>query len=45
VVKHEHTEQQPALKEQSNELLSSDEAELSTEPKTIDIEPASTKHS
>ncbi|NWK81508.1 EcsC family protein [Acinetobacter sp. SwsAc4] len=45
VVKHEHTEQQPALKEQSNELLSSDEAELSTEPKTIDIEPTSTKHS
>ena len=45
VVKHEHTEQQPALKEQSNELLSSDEAELSTEPKTIDIEPASTKPS
>lgn len=45
VVKHEHTEQQPALKEQSNELLSSDEAELSTEPKTIDIEPTSTKPS
>lgn len=45
VVKHEHTEQQPALKEQSNELLSSDETELSTEPKTIDIEPTSTKHS
>ncbi|WAU74259.1 EcsC family protein [Acinetobacter sp. TR11] len=45
VVKHEHTEQQSALKEQSNELLTSDESELSTEPKTIDIEPASTKHS
>jgi hypothetical protein len=45
VVKHEHTEQQPALKVQSNELLTSDESELSTEPKTIDIEPASTKHS
>lgn len=45
VVQHEHTEQQPALKEQSNELLSSDEAELSTEPKTIDIEPTSMKHS
>ncbi len=45
VVKHEHTEQQPALKEQSNELITSDESELSTEPKKIDIEPASTKHS
>ncbi|OEY92023.1 EcsC family protein [Acinetobacter proteolyticus] len=45
VVEHPYSEQQPALKDQSDELLAEDDAEIGTETKSIDIEPASTKHS
>ena len=45
VVEHQHSEQQPALKVQQDELLSANESEIAAEPKTIDMEPASTKHS
>ncbi|MCU4583009.1 EcsC family protein [Acinetobacter gyllenbergii] len=45
VVEHSHSEQQPALKAQPDELLAEGEAEIGTETKSIDIEPASTKHS
>ncbi|EPF73157.1 hypothetical protein GCM10025882_17510 [Acinetobacter gyllenbergii] len=45
VVEHPHSEQQPALKAQPDELLAEGEAEIGTETKSIDIEPASTKHS
>ncbi|WP_436899047.1 EcsC family protein [Acinetobacter gyllenbergii] len=45
VVEHLHSEQQPALKAQPDELLAEEDAEIGTENKSIDIEPASTKHS
>ncbi|ENU30699.1 hypothetical protein F991_01385 [Acinetobacter sp. CIP-A165] len=45
VVEHEHTEQQPALKVEQNELFADEDQEAVSEKKTIDIEPASTKHS
>ncbi|USA55441.1 EcsC family protein [Acinetobacter sp. C32I] len=45
VVEHSHSEQQPALKAQPDELLAEEDAEIGTENKSIDIEPASTKHS
>jgi len=45
VVEHEHTEQQPALKAEQEETFDESEAELATEQKSIDVEPASTKHS
>lgn len=45
VAEHEHTEQQPALKGQQEEAITEDESEMQVEQKTIDIEPASTKHS
>lgn len=45
VVEHSHSEQQPALKAQPDELLAEEDAEIGTETKSIDIEPASTKHS
>lgn len=45
VVEHPHTEQQPALKEQQDETFEDAEAEVVAEQKSIDIEPASTKHS
>jgi len=45
VVEHEHTEQQPALKAEQEETFDESEAELTTEQKSIDVEPASTKHS
>lgn len=45
VVEHAHTEQQPALKVEQDELLVDGESEISNEKKSIDIEPASTKHS
>ncbi|MCH7336319.1 EcsC family protein [Acinetobacter sp. NIPH 2699] len=45
VVEHEHTEQQPALKVEQNESFTDEDQEVVGEKKTIDIEPASTKHS
>ncbi|GAA5631502.1 hypothetical protein Acal02_02138 [Acinetobacter calcoaceticus] len=45
VVEHEHTEQQPALKAEQDEIFDESETELTTEQKSIDVEPASTKHS
>ncbi|RZF52590.1 EcsC family protein [Acinetobacter halotolerans] len=45
VVEHEHSEQQPALKVEQNELFVDEDQEVVGEQKTIDIEPASTKHS
>ncbi|EPG37110.1 hypothetical protein F907_02375 [Acinetobacter colistiniresistens] len=44
VVEHPHTEQQPALKQQEN-LSVEEGAEMGTETKALDIEPASTKPS
>ncbi|ENW81878.1 hypothetical protein F909_01562 [Acinetobacter sp. ANC 3929] len=45
VVEHPHAEQQPALKVQQDETFEDAEAEITAEQKSIDIEPASTKHS
>ncbi|MCR4532445.1 EcsC family protein [Acinetobacter venetianus] len=45
VVEHEHTEQQSALKGAEEQEALTEKAELVTEQKTIDIEPASNKHS
>lgn len=45
VVEHQHTEQQPALKVEQEETFDESETELATEQKSIDVEPASTKHS
>ncbi|EYT13553.1 ecsC family protein [Acinetobacter sp. 1000160] len=45
VVEHEHTEQQPALKAEQEEIFDEAEAQVAPEQKSIDVEPASTKHS
>lgn len=45
VVEHEHAEQQPALKADQEVAFDDDETEVATEQKSIDVEPASTKHS
>ncbi|MGN5765544.1 EcsC family protein [Acinetobacter calcoaceticus] len=45
VVEHEHAEQQPALKAEQEVAFDDDETEVTTEQKSIDVEPASTKHS
>ncbi|KXZ63777.1 EcsC family protein [Acinetobacter venetianus] len=45
VVEHEHTEQQSALKDAEEQEALTEKAELVAEQKTIDIEPASNKHS
>ncbi|ENU92681.1 hypothetical protein F971_01668 [Acinetobacter vivianii] len=45
VVEHEHTEQQPALQVEQEETFDESETELTSEQKSIDVEPASTKHS
>ena len=45
VVEHEHTEQQSALNDAEEQEALTEKAELVTEQKTIDIEPASNKHS
>lgn len=45
VVEHEHTEQQSALNDVEEQEAFTEKAELVTEQKTIDIEPASNKHS
>ncbi|MCU4379450.1 EcsC family protein [Acinetobacter haemolyticus] len=45
VEEHEHTEQQPALKSEEVEEFVAETQESTTEQQTIDIEPASTKHS
>ncbi|MCH7315124.1 EcsC family protein [Acinetobacter sp. ANC 3882] len=45
VVEHPYAEQQPALKVQQDENFEDAETEITAEQKSIDIEPASTKHS
>ncbi|ENX42743.1 EcsC family protein [Acinetobacter sp. NIPH 2100] len=45
VVEHPHAEQQPALKVLQDETFEDAETEITAEQKSIDIEPASTKHS
>lgn len=45
VVEHEHTEQQPALKDKQDEEFDEFATESGTEAKPLDVEPASTKHS
>ncbi|KXZ72375.1 EcsC family protein [Acinetobacter venetianus] len=45
VVEHEHTEQQSALKDAEEQEALTEKTELVAEQKTIDIEPASNKHS
>ena len=45
VEEHEHTEQQPALTAQQDEIITEDEPEIVAEQKPIEMEPASKKHS
>ena len=45
VEEHEHTEQQPALTAQQDEIITEDEPEILAEQKPIEMEPTSKKHS
>lgn len=45
VEEHEHTEQQPALTAQQDEIITEDEPEIVAEQKPIEMEPTSKKHS